>query len=91
VSSATDICKRNELWALIKKVSNYYEGDNSEWLKEYGREMLKSYSLDDALTAFRDIGSRCIEKLKPIGIKTNLVTKDISSWQLQPPFKGAMP
>jgi hypothetical protein len=58
LNKAADICKRNELWSLIKKVSHYYGGDDSEWLKEYAKEMLNGYSLDDALTCFRDLASQ---------------------------------
>lgn len=64
---AIEICKRNELWGLIKKVSEYYGGDDKEWLREYSRELLKNNTLDAALACMRDIASMCVTRV----IKTN--------------------
>ena len=49
--------KRNYLARLIKKVSDEYGGDEPEWLKEYGLEIIESYSgnLDEAITCFESL------------------------------------
>jgi hypothetical protein len=62
LSRALDVCKRNELWTLIKKVSQHYGGDDQEELKALAKEMVKNYSIDEALTCFRDLAKVNYEK-----------------------------
>ena len=59
VDKNKEICQRNELWLLIKKVSEHYKGDNKEWLKEYARTILLNNSMDAALRCFRDLAIFC--------------------------------
>lgn len=60
--STLDTCKRNELWALIRKVGNHYNEDN-EYLKEYAKELVENHDIEKALICFRDLATRlCIVK-----------------------------
>lgn len=57
MNKSIEICLRNELWGLIKKVSANYGGDDIDWLKEYARDMLKNNTLQAAVKCFREIAS----------------------------------
>ena len=54
--TALDICKKQELWALIKVVGRRY-GEDEEILKAYGKEVYEAHidDLDVALACFRDL------------------------------------
>ncbi len=83
--AAIDVCKRNELWALIKRVSQHHGGDDPEWLKEYAREMLQNHSLDDALACFRDLATQCVA-VPTIKQHVHKAGIEPPKFQYQPPF-----
>ncbi|HJY22036.1 MAG TPA: hypothetical protein VJ279_04075 [Hanamia sp.] len=55
MNRAIETCKRNELWTLIKKVSNHYGGDDLDELKAFAKGVVENYTLDEALACFRDV------------------------------------
>lgn len=84
MNKAIEVCQRNELWALLKKIDAYHGGNDIEWLKIYAKEVLKGYSLDVALTCFRDIAKsipdKKIDKIAVCEFNKPHIR------QLQPPF-----
>jgi hypothetical protein len=80
---AIDICERNELWALIKRVSDYYGGDEIEFLKAFGKNMVKICTINKSLTCFRELATSCQTKVAVRKVKISAR----ENWQeLQPPF-----
>lgn len=51
------IAKKNELCALVRKISDTLGGDNVEWLREYCKELVEKHknNLDGALRYFRNV------------------------------------
>jgi hypothetical protein len=78
------VCKKNELWALIKKVSNHNGGDDEGELKAFAKNLAENYTIDEGLTCFRDLAKQC-ETVKIIQKTTENDTKK-DGYQLQPPF-----
>lgn len=54
-NSCIDICKRNELKAIIKRVNAHYGGDDEYFLAEYINDILMKSSIDAALMCFHDL------------------------------------
>jgi len=79
--NAIAICQKNELWSLIKKVSNSHGGDDPEWLKEYAKSLVENYSLEECLLVFRDLASQC--QVRPDKTENMTLSKPIT---YQPPF-----
>lgn len=55
--------RKNYLCKLIKKVSDEYGGDDSEWLREYAKEMINRYR--DNL----EVPIGCFERLADTEVK----------------------
>lgn len=55
MNKALAIAQRHELWALIKKVSNHFGGDDQEWLKEYARQIVDEHGLEKSLACFKSL------------------------------------
>lgn len=55
--------KRNYLCQLIKQVSDENGGDNIEWLREYAKDIIKTYNndIDKAIECFECL---CTDNLK---------------------------
>lgn len=51
--------KRNEIYNLAKKISDYYGGDDIDWLREYCADIILSNknNLDIPLNCFREIAN----------------------------------
>lgn len=49
--------KSDSLFDLIKKVSDYYGGDDVEWLRKYTNEVIKNNSedIDRAIECFKSL------------------------------------
>lgn len=63
------IAKKHELVGLIKKLSDWYGGDDVEALKDYCRDVLRNYpddSIMDAIICFTDL----VEQLKYVPRRT---------------------
>lgn len=71
------IAKKNECYALIKKVSDLYGGDDVVWLREYAKEVVETYKddLGTAIDCFGDLCSSFKRSLivdKPRPVKTDV-------------------
>ena len=55
--------RKNHLCKLIKKVSDKYGGDDTEWLREYAKEMINRYR--DKL----EVPIDCFEKLSDTEVR----------------------
>lgn len=86
MNKAIETCKKNELWGLIKKVSNHLGGDDLEWLKAFAKNMVEIYSINESLACFRDLITQCkavptVKRVDPPRIEP---PKEI---QYRPPFR----
>ncbi len=57
MNHAEQIAKRHELFALIKKYGLHYKED-IEFLREYAKDVVANYDLDEALLCFRDLNEQ---------------------------------
>lgn len=59
------INKRTKIYNLIKKISDYYGGDDQEWLREYAREVIEmnKHDLQPSLECFLDLERQIDEKV----------------------------
>ncbi len=51
--------KKNHLYALIKSISDHYGGDDTDWLRDYARDMVETNKedLDKAILCFEQLSS----------------------------------
>lgn len=56
--SYIQLCKKEELKNLIKKISDYYGGDDAQFLSDYIDDVINEWShdLDRAITCFQNLG-----------------------------------
>lgn len=49
--------KKNKICTLIKKISDFYGGDDHEWLVRYCKEIINAYrdNIDEALACFESV------------------------------------
>lgn len=52
--TALDICHKNQLWTLVKKVGQHYQED-SEFLKEYAKDIYENGNILQAIDCFKDL------------------------------------
>jgi hypothetical protein len=59
------LAQKNEVCSLIKKISDYYGGDEIDWLREYAREVIEANSseMQNALDCFRDLSRQVDNKI----------------------------
>lgn len=89
MNRAIETCQRNELWALIKQVSEFYGGDDIEELKASAKEMVKNYTIEQALACFRDLAAQCqsiVALRKPKNETHQTGIEPPREIQYQPPF-----
>jgi len=55
--SFTQLCKKEELKNLIKKISEYYGGDDTQFLSDYIDDVINEWShdLDRAIACFQNL------------------------------------
>jgi hypothetical protein len=80
LNKAIEICQRNELWALIRKISTFHGGDEDLWLREFAKVMVEKHGFEKSLECFKNIASQLVEKSVP----HEPVQKRF--YELQPPF-----
>ncbi len=62
------INKKTKICELIKKVSDYYGGDDLEWLREYARDRISCYRVapDALLECFLDLERQIDEQMNSV-------------------------
>lgn len=58
--SPIELCKQVELKKLIIKISDYYGGDDDNFLAEYIHDIQMKNDLDKALVCFRELAAQII-------------------------------
>lgn len=51
---ALNICHKNQLWTLVKKVGEHYKED-LDFLKEYAKEVYEGNEIMAAIECFKDL------------------------------------
>jgi hypothetical protein len=82
------IARKNYLCMLVRKVSDYFGGDDIEFLRENCKELIRLHQ-DERIEA----PIRCYEeimhvvKYEPIRVRATIPdNKEVLKWELVPPF-----
>lgn len=57
MNKAMEVCERNELITLIKRISWHKGGDDQDWLKAYAKEIIFDRERKSALECFRSLAN----------------------------------